>query len=51
MNDAAKEAMRSYKRDWQRRNKDKVKSYQERYWMKKAAERQEVNNEAEAAGN
>lgn len=38
MNDAAKEARRAYKREWQRKNKDKVKAYQEKYWNKKAAE-------------
>lgn len=31
-------ARRAYKAEWQRRNRDKVKQYQERYWNKKAAE-------------
>lgn len=37
MTEAAREARRKYKREWNRANKDKVKAAQERYWMKKAA--------------
>ena len=48
MNEAAKEARRAYKRQWQRDNPDKVKKYIERYWEKKAREAAEA---AEAAGN
>lgn len=29
-------ARRAYKREWNRKNKDKVKAAQERYWLKKA---------------
>lgn len=36
--DAAAEARRAYKREWNRKNPDKVKAAQERYWQKKAAE-------------
>ena len=36
MDEKAKEAYRSYKREWNRRNKDKVKAAQERYWIRKA---------------
>lgn len=43
MNDAAKEARRAYKRQWQRDNPDKVKAYQSRYWDKKAREAAEAN--------
>ena len=28
---------RAYKRDWNRRNRDKVRAAQERYWNRKAA--------------
>lgn len=35
---AAKEARRTYFREWQRKNREKVKKYQDRYWAKKAAE-------------
>ena len=38
MNEAAKEARRAYKRQWQRNNPDKVKAYQEAYWNRKAQE-------------
>ena len=37
MNEKALEARRAYKREWNRKNKDKVKAAQERYWNKKAA--------------
>ena len=43
MTDQAREARRLYKKEWNRRNKDKVKAAQARYWEKKAAT-------AEAAG-
>lgn len=36
MTDKAKEARRAYKREWNRKNPDKVKAAQERYWNKKA---------------
>lgn len=38
MNEAAKEARRAYKREWNRKNRDKVKAAQERYWNRKAQE-------------
>lgn len=38
--EAAAEARRAYKRDWNRKNKDKVKAAQQRYWIKKAQEAQ-----------
>ena len=38
MNEAAKEARRQYKRNWNKANPDKVRAYQERYWNKKAQE-------------
>ena len=36
MNEKAREARRAYKREWNRRNPDKVKAAQERYWQRKA---------------
>ena len=36
MNEKAAEARRAYKREWARRNPDKVKAQQERYWARKA---------------
>lgn len=38
MNEAAKEARRQYVREWQRKNKDKIRAAQERYWTRKAQE-------------
>ena len=38
MTEQAKEMRRAYKREWNRKNADKVKAAQERYWAKKAAE-------------
>lgn len=38
LDDKAKEARRAYKREWNRKNPDKVKLYNERYWIKKANE-------------
>ena len=38
MDEKAREARRAYKREWNRKNRDKVKAAQERYWARKAAE-------------
>ena len=37
MDERAKELRRAYKREWNRRNRDKVKQAQARYWERKAA--------------
>ncbi len=37
MTEEAKKARAEYRKEWQRKNKDKVKAYNERYWEKKAA--------------
>lgn len=37
MTAAAREARRAYQREWNRKNKDKVKANQARYWERKAA--------------
>lgn len=36
MTEEAKEARRQYKREWNKRNADKVKRYNENYWQHKA---------------
>lgn len=36
MTDQAREARRAYKREWNKRNRDKVKAAQARYWDKRA---------------
>ena len=41
MNEQAREARRAYKREWNRRNPDKVKAAQARYWERRAAESRE----------
>ena len=38
MDEKAREARRAYKREGNRKNRDKVKAAQERYWARKAAE-------------
>jgi len=44
----ALEARRAYKREWARKNRDKVKAQQERYWARKAeAAEQEAPHPAE----
>ena len=42
MTDAAKEARKAYKREWAKRNRDKTREYNKRYWEKKAAEAAEA---------
>lgn len=41
MTEEAKAARRAYKREWARRNPDKIRAQQERYWNKRAAEQQQ----------
>lgn len=36
VNDRAKEQRNAYMREWRKRNKDKVKQAQERYWENKS---------------
>lgn len=38
LSEKARQARKAYKRKWQQENPEKVKSYQEKYWEKKAAE-------------
>lgn len=40
LNEKGKEARRAYKREWAKKNPDKVRAAQERYWNRKAAELQ-----------
>ena len=44
--DAGRNARSAYQREWRRKNKDKVKSYQERYWERRAI-REEMTREEE----
>lgn len=38
MEELKREARREYQREWRKKNPDKLKAAQERYWLKKAAE-------------
>ena len=38
MQELKREARREYAREWRKRNPERVKATQERYWMRKAAE-------------
>ena len=48
MTEAAKEARRAYKRAWNKKNKDKVKAAQARYWERKAQQVEQAEKEAGA---
>lgn len=43
LSEEAKKAKREYQKQWREKNKDKVKSQQERYWEKKALEMQQLD--------
>lgn len=45
--EAIRQEQRAYKAEWRKKNKDKIKAANERYWLKKAAER----NAAKGGGN
>ncbi len=38
--DKAAELRREYHKQWRAKNKDKVREYNQRFWLKKAAEQQ-----------
>ncbi|MFL0165254.1 hypothetical protein [Candidatus Clostridium helianthi] len=38
MDEKVRQTKREYMREWRKRNKDKVRAAQERYWEKKAME-------------
>mgnify|MGYP003277887040 CR=1 FL=1 len=48
LKEKAREMRRAYMREWNRKNKDKLKATRERYWMKKAREA-EAAEEAKTA--
>jgi len=52
MTDAAVKARNEYRREWRKKNPDKVKAMNDRYWAKKAAQaaaKQEQTPTGEAA--
>lgn len=48
MTDQAREARRQYKKEWNRRNRDKVKAAQARYWERKAEAAQDKRTDEQA---
>ena len=52
MTEAAKQARREYKRQWNKRNRDKCRAAEQRYWERKAAAAQDQPaNDTTAAEN
>lgn len=49
MNEAAAEARRAYRREWARKNPDKIRAQQERYWAKRAAKAEQAEGAEQAA--
>lgn len=45
--DSARAAKNAYMREWARKNPDKVRAAQERYWLKRAREMREEKRNAE----
>lgn len=41
MNNGAKKARNEYMKEWRKKNKDKVKAAQERYWENKLKEKEQ----------
>lgn len=49
MTEQAKAARRAYRAEWNRKNRDKVKAQQERYWEKRAAQMAQEAQQAQPA--
>lgn len=47
MNEQAREVRRTYKREWNRKNPDKVKAAQARYWERKAQAARDAQESAD----
>ena len=45
MTDKAIEVRRAYKREWARRNRDKIRQYQAAYWERRAEQEGAADNE------
>ncbi len=50
MENKAAEARRAYMREWRRKNRERVKAYNERYWNRKA-EAAEADTEEQEKGS
>lgn len=44
MNDKAREERNAYLREWRKKNKDKVKKYNEAYWERKANKEEDMRD-------
>lgn len=42
LTEKARELRRAYKREWSRKNRDRVRAANERYWNKKAAQEEQA---------
>ena len=47
LTDKAREARNAYQREWNRKNREKVREHQRRYWERKAAELEAEERKAE----
>lgn len=45
--DAIREARRQYHAEWRRKNPDKIKAANDRYWLKKAKEYEQARHKEE----
>lgn len=48
MTDAAREAQRAYMREWRKKNPERVREKNKRYWEKRAQQLQESGGETDA---
>ena len=51
ISEKAKEAQRAYLREWRRKNPDKVRENNRRYWERKAQQAASEGNKTEVDGN
>lgn len=47
MTEEAKEQRRAYRREWRKKNKDKINAATERYWERRAAEARDKQEKQE----
>lgn len=47
LSEEAKQAKREYERKWRRENKERVQAINQRYWEKKAAQKEERKENAD----
>lgn len=47
MDELAREERRKYQREWRRKNKDKVRAINQRYWVNRARKKRQAETEGE----